>query len=102
MALHQSASPWEDGVTLGQRDYSSTTSSTVSVTAVGDLRTHEVLEIDIVPGARGGRYPTLCGQTIAAASMAEPTRRRCPRCAELAPDVAVPRPAGLLRRLVGR
>ena len=92
-------------MTLGQRDdaanASSAASSTVSVTAVGDLRTHEVREIDVVPAARGGRYPTLCGQTIAAASMAEPADRRCPRCAELRHDDAAPRPAGLLRRLLG-
>ena len=93
-------------MTLGQRDVfaaaSSPASSTVSVTAVGDLRTHEVREIDVVPAARGGRYPTLCGQTIAAASMAEPADRRCPLCAELRPEEAAPRPTGLLRRLIGR
>jgi hypothetical protein len=92
-------------VTLGQRDHaanaSAAASSTVSVTSVGDLRTHEVREIDVVPAARGGRYPTLCGQTIAAASMAEPADRRCPRCAELRHDGAAPQPAGLLRRLLG-
>ncbi|MDT7580777.1 MAG: hypothetical protein QOK35_2041 [Pseudonocardiales bacterium] len=91
-------------MTLGQRDFSvaaTPASSTVSVTAVGDLWTHEVREIDVVPAARGGRYPTLCGQTIAAASMAEPADRRCHRCAELRHDVAAPRPAGLLRRLLG-
>ena len=55
----------------------------------------------MVPAARGGRYPTLCGQTIVAASMAEPADRRCPRCAELRHDDAAPRPAGLLRRLLG-
>ena len=89
-------------MTLGQRDHSATAASTVSVTAVGDLRTHEVWEIDIVPAARGGRYPTLCGQTIAAASMAESSDRRCPRCAELRHYDDPPRPPGLLRRLVGR
>jgi len=93
-------------VTLGQRNHfaaaPSPASSTVSVTAVGDLRTHEVREIDVVPAARGGRYPTLCGQTIAAASMAEPADRRCPLCAELRTDETAPRPAGLLRRLIGR
>ena len=92
-------------MTLGQRDHSvnapSPASSTVSVTAVGDLRTHEVREIDVVPAARGGRYPTLCGQTIAAASMAEPADRRCPQCAELRHHDVAPRPAGLLRRLLG-
>ena len=89
-------------MSLEQRDYSGTASATVSVTSVGDMRTHEVREADFVPGARGGRYPTLCGQTIAAASMAEPTRRRCPRCVEQADAESEPRPAGLLRRLVGR
>ena len=89
-------------MSLGQRDCSTTTAQTVSVTSAGDMRTHEVSEADVVAGARGGRYPTLCGQTIATASMAEPTRRRCPRCAELALGVAEPRPTGLLRRLVGR
>lgn len=93
-------------MTLGQRDHFATAaspaSSTVSVTSVGDLRTHEVREIDVVPAARGGRYPTLCGQTIAAASMAEPADRRCPRCAEFRSDEIAPRPPGLLRRLLGR
>ena len=70
-------------MSIGHRDYSST-SPTVSITAADDLRTHEVREIDIMPAARGGRYPTLCGQLITAASMAEPARRRCrgaPSCA---------------------
>ena len=94
-------------MTLGQRDLfaaaSSPASSTVSVTAVGPHPAHEVREIDVVPAARrGGRYPTLCGQTITAASMAEPADRRCPLCAELRPDETAPRPAGLLRRLMGR
>jgi hypothetical protein len=88
-------------VSIGHRDYSST-SPTVPVTAAGDLRTHEVREIDIVPAARGGRYPTLCGQMIAAASMAEPARRRCARCAELRGAEEAPRSPGRLRRLVGR
>ena len=88
-------------MSIGHRDYSST-SPTVSVTAAGDLRTHEVREIDVVPAARGGRYPTLCGQMITAASMAEPVRRRCPRCTELCDDEETPRATGLLRRLVGR
>ena len=87
-------------MSIGQHDHSST-SSTVSVTAAVDMRTHEVREIDVVPAARGGRYPTLCGQTITAASMAEPARRRCARCAELSDDEDVPRPAGRLRRLIG-
>ena len=91
----------EGGVSISHRDYSSA-SPTVSVTAAGDLRTHEVREIDIVPAARGGRYPTLCGQMITAASMAEPARRRCPRCVELHGDQEAPRPTGLLRRLTGR
>ncbi len=98
--------PREDLVSLGQRDHASTApsaaSSTVSVTSVGDLRTHEVREIDIVPAARGGRYPAVCGQTITAASMAEPAGRRCARCAELCDDRVAPRPVSLLRRLVGR
>ena len=87
-------------MSISHRDYSSASPS-VSVTAAGDLRTHEVREIDIVPGARGGRYPTLCGQMITAASMAEPATRRCPRCAELREDEIVRRPPGLLRRLIG-
>ena len=90
----------EGVVTIQHRD-SSPSSSSVSVTAVGDLRAHEVREIDVVPAARGGRYPTLCGQMIAAASMAEPATRRCPQCAELREDDVVRRPPGLLRRLTG-
>ena len=95
----------EVALSLGQRDEPSpepsATPLTVSVTAAGDLRTHEVREIDIAPAARGGRYPPLCGETIAAASMAEPARRQCPQCAELRDVDVAPRPAGLLRRLVG-
>ena len=94
--------PRESVVTLDQRDNSSTASSTVSVTCVSDMRIHEVRELDIAPAARQGRYPALCGQMITAASMAEPGHRRCPECATLR-GVDVPRrPAGLLRRLVGR
>lgn len=93
-------------MTLGQRDLftaaPSPASSTVSVTSVGDLRTHEVWELDVVPAARGGLFPTLCGRTIAAASMAEPADRRCPQCAELRHHEVAPRPASLLRRLIGR
>jgi hypothetical protein len=88
-------------VSISQRDYSST-SPTVSITAAGDLCTHEVREVDIVPAAQGGRYPTLCGRMITTASMAEPARRRCAQCAELRADDEVPRPPGLLRWLVGR
>ena len=93
----------EGGVSIGHRDYSST-SPTVSVTAADDLRTHEVREIDVVPAARGGRsrYPPLGGQMITAASMAAPARRRCPRCTELCDDEETPRATGLLRRLGGR
>jgi hypothetical protein len=97
-----SSEPREDVVSLGQRDHFSTAWSTVSVTAIGDLRTHEVREIDVVPAARGGRYPTLCGQTITAASMAEPADRRCPTCAELRDGETAARPAGFLRRWIGR
>ncbi len=94
----------EDTVSLGQRDSSPAYPAaawTVPVTAAGDLRMHEVREVDISPTARGGRYPTLCGQTITAASMAEPARNPCPRCLELRGDDVAPRPAGILRRLVG-
>ena len=95
----------EDFVGLGQRNdlraAVPATSWTVSVMSVGDRRTHEVREIDISPAARGGRYPTLCGLTITAASMAEPTRQPCPRCSELRAVDVEPRPAGILRRLVG-
>ena len=101
MALHSSDSR-EDVVSLEHRDTPSTTTATVSVTAVGDRRTHEVREIDLVPAARWGCYPTLCGQTIMAASMAEPAHRRCVQCDELREETETPRPAGLLRRLVGR
>ena len=100
MAPEPASGPREGVVSLGHRDNPSTT--TVSVTAVGDRRAHEVREIDLVPAARWGRYPTLCGQTIAAASMAEPADRRCVQCDELRDDEVAPRPAGLLRRLVGR
>lgn len=90
---------------LGQRDNSAAevpaTSYTVSVTSVGDLRMHEVRDVDISPAARGGRYPALCGLTITAASMAEPARQPCARCLELRDVDVAPRPAGLLRRLVG-
>ena len=95
------AIPSEGGVSIGHRDYSST-SPTVSVTAAGDFRTHEVREIDIAPGARGGRYPTLCGQMITTASMVEPAHRWCPRCVELRDGEEAPRSTGLLRRLTGR
>jgi hypothetical protein len=89
-------------VTLGQRDNPSTATPTVSVACASDKRIHEVSELDIGPAARQGRYPALCGQMITAASMAEPGNRRCPECAGLL-DADVPRrPAGLLRRLVGR
>lgn len=91
----------EGGVTIGHRNHSST-SQTVGVTAVDDLRTHEVREIDIVPAARLGRYPALCGQMITAASMAEPANRWCHRCAELRDQAVAQRPPGFLRRLVGR
>jgi hypothetical protein len=101
MALHSSERQ-EDVVSLGQRDNPSTTSPTVTVTAVGDMRAHEVREVDLVPAARWGRYPTLCGETITAASMAEPAHRRCARCDELREDTEAPRPVGLLRRIVGR
>ena len=90
---------------LGQHDSSPVyppSAWTVSVTAAGDLRMHEVREIDVSPAARGGRYPTLCGQTITAASMAEPARQPCPQCRQQRDDDVAPRPAGLLRRLVGR
>ena len=91
----------EGGVSIEHRNDSST-SPTVAVTSVGDLRTHDVREIDVVPAARLGRYPTLCGEMIAAASMAEPANRRCPRCAELREHDVEERPQGFLRRLVGR
>jgi hypothetical protein len=91
----------EDVVTLDQRDSPSVATATVTVTSVGDQRAHEVREIDLAPSARRGHYPTLCGQTITAASMAEPPRRACPRCAELCDSGPAPRPVGLLRRLVG-
>ena len=96
-----SSDPREGAVTLGQRDNLSPSSITVSVTCVFDRRTHEVRELDIAPAARHGRYPALCGQLITAASMAEPGIRRCPQCAELREDDVPPRPAGLLRRIVG-
>lgn len=92
----------ESVVTLDQRDNSSTATSTVSVTCVSDMRTHEVRELDIAPAARQGRYPALCGQVITAASMAEPGHRRCPECVTLRGADVPRRPAGLLRRLVGR
>jgi hypothetical protein len=101
MTLH-SSEPREGVVCSVHRDNPSTTTSTVSVTAVGERRTHEVREIDLVPAAQRGRYPTLCGQTIMAASMAEPAHRRCARCDELREAAEAPRPAGLLRRLVRR
>jgi hypothetical protein len=101
MTLH-SSEPREGVVSSVSRDNPSATTSTVSVTAVGDRRTHEVREVDLVPAARWGRFPTLCGQTIMAASMAEPAHRRCARCAELREDVEAPRPVGLLRRFVRR
>jgi hypothetical protein len=101
MALN-SSEPREGVVSLGHRDNPSTTTSTVSVTSVGDCRAHEVREIDLVPAARWGCYPTLCGETIMAASMAEPAHRRCARCDELREDTEAPRPVGLLRRIVGR
>ena len=94
--------PRESVVTLDQRDNSSSIMSTVSVTCVSDMRTHEVRELDIAPAARQGRYPALCGQMVTAASMAEPGRRRCPDCVALRGDDAPRRPAGLLRRLAGR
>ena len=59
---------------------------TVSVTCAVSAKTHEVREDDLVPAARAGRFPTLCGETIMAASMAEPDERRCPRCIELLDD----------------
>jgi len=96
MALHNSERR-EDVVSLDDREPPSTTTSTVSVTAFGDRRAHEVREIDLVPAANGGRYPTLCGQTITAAAMAEPACRRCTRCDELRGDPEMPRPTGLLR-----
>ena len=66
---------------------------TVSVTCAVSAKTHEVREDDLVPAARAGRFPTLCGETIMAASMAEPDERRCPRCIELlGDDVAARRP----------
>lgn len=89
-------------MSVEHHDSPSPTASTVTVTAVGDMRAHEVREIDVVPAARWGRYPTLCGQTITAASMAEPACRRCVRCDELRGVPAAPRPVGLLRRLVRR
>ena len=89
-------------MSLDHRDNPSTALQTVTVTAVDDRRAHEVREVDIVPAARWGRYPALCGQTITAASMAEPAHRRCVRCAALRDDPVTPPPAGLLRRLVGR
>ena len=88
-------------MSIGHPD-NSPASLTVSVTASDDLRTHEVRELDVVPAARGGRYTTLCGQTISAASMAEPVRARCPRCVELRSGEDTPRSTGLLRWLVGR
>lgn len=94
--------PRESVVTLDQRDNSSTATSTVSVTCASDMRIHEVRELDIAPAARQGRYPALCGQLITAASMAEPGRLRCPECTTLRGDDVPRRPAGLLRRLVGR
>jgi hypothetical protein len=107
MTVHEKLSPEqqfrrEGVVSLDHRDNPSTATPTVTVTAVGDRRAHEVREIDLPPAAQWGRYPTLCGQTITAASMAEPARRRCPRCDELRDDHVAPRPSGLLRRLVGR
>ena len=75
---------------------------TVSVTCAVSAKTHEVREDDLVPAARAGRFPTLCGETIMAASMAEPDERRCPRCTELLGDDMAQRRAGLLRRMVGR
>lgn len=88
-------------MSLEHPDASSSASQTVSVTAIGDRRSHEVREIDVAPASLWGRFPTLCGQTITAASMAEPPRRTCPRCAELRADDPAPRPVGLFRRLVG-
>ena len=102
MTLHNTE-PGESVVTIGHHDHSNRPSaSTVSVTCSVDTRTHEVREVDIVPAAAQGRYPTLCGQMITAASMAEPDLRRCPRCSELRDRDVPARPAGLLRRLVGR
>jgi hypothetical protein len=107
MTLHSTTESGESLVSIGHRDgpgvpSSAAVSATVSVTCSVDARTHQVREIDIVPAARQGRYPTLCGETITAASMAEPDVRRCPRCSELRDDDVAPRPSGLLRRLVGR
>ena len=103
MTLHSTTEPGEKVVSIGHRDHPGVPSAaTVPVTCSVDARTHEVREIDIVPAARQGRYPTLCGETITAASMAEPDVRRCPRCTELRDDDVAPRPSGLLRRLVGR
>jgi hypothetical protein len=100
MALH-STDRGENAVGIRHSDNPSMSSQTVSVTSVGDRRTHEVREVDIAPAARQGRYPALCGETITAASMAEPDVRRCPRCSELRDDDEVPHRPGLLRRLVG-
>jgi hypothetical protein len=94
--------PRESVVTFDQRDNSSTAMSTVSVTCVSDKRIHEVRELDIAPAARQGRYPTLCGRMITAASMAEPGQHRCHECVALRGDDPPQRPVGLLRRLVGR
>jgi hypothetical protein len=106
MSMHSNSvlngsSDGEVVVSLEHRDNPSPVSPTVSVTAAGDCRAHEVREIDVAPAAQWGRYPTLCGQTITAASMAEPAHRRCARCDELRDHRVAPRPAGLLRRLVG-
>jgi hypothetical protein len=106
MALR--SSEFKEGVvTVGYRDRLSSgtpglSSTSVSVTCAADLHVHEVREVDLAPAARGGYFPTLCGQTITAASMAEPGRRRCPRCVELRGGGTVRRPTGLLRRLVAR
>jgi hypothetical protein len=89
-------------VSFGDSDNASPSWSTVPITCAGDRCTHEVREIDLAPAARQGRYPTICGQTITAASMAEPAARHCPRCSELRDDAEAPPRPGLLRRLVGR
>ena len=103
MTLHSTTKSGERVVSIGHRDHPGVPpAATVSVTCSVDARTHEVREVDIVPAARQGRYPTLCGETITAASMAEPDVHRCPRCTQLRDDDVAPRPSGLLRRLVGR
>jgi hypothetical protein len=61
------------------------TSTTISITCLGDGLAHDVPDAQLAAAAndRAGCYIAVCGHSVTAASMVEPDGKKCPLCAEV-------------------